>query len=237
MRVNPNTPRERMHDVFQPARLWSWVMEYTTRALQGQALKRKTIGAEVLMRKSIHILGAFTLIAAAYLGLATIQTLIATILVLYMYSESLRLSGGDLPIFTHITRYASKEVERTSVVTTPIWYALGILLTISLFPFRNAAIGVLTLTLGDPTASIIGYTINGSNPYSFNKAKSLNGSLAGSAAALAVCLIVLGPSYALLGCLAGMFVEALPLPLNDNITIPVSASIASILIEKILLLM
>ena len=115
-------------------------------------------------------------------------------------------------------------------------YALGILLTISLFPFRYAVIGVVTLTVGDPLASIIGYLGKGSNIYSFNKAKSFNGSLAGSTAALAVCLILFGPSYVLLGCIVGMLIEALPLPLNDNITIPISASLASILIEKILLL-
>ena len=202
--------------------------------IQGQPQENEMVSLDYLMRKLIHVLGFFTLVAISWLGLGVTKFLIGNVLVLYLLSESLRLSGRELPLFTSITRLASSVVERRNIVTTPVWYALGILLTISLFPFRYAVIGVTTLTVGDPVASAAGHLFDGSTRYHFNKAKSLNGSLAGLTAALIVCLILFGPSPLLLGCLAGMLVESLPLPLNDNITIPISASLTSLILEYIL---
>ncbi len=207
------------------------------KVLQGQQLASKIFGKEVFMRKALHVAGVSILIFLTFFGLFKTQLVIIIVLILYLSSEYLRSSGRSLPFFTLTTRLASTELERTSIVTTPIWYASGILLTITLFPPKYAFIGVLTLSLGDPVASLVGLLIKNKHFYSFNKAKSLEGTLAGFSVALLASSLFIDPFIAMIGCSAGMLVEALPSPLNDNVTIPISSSLIIFLLDKILMIM
>lgn len=181
----------------------------------------------MLLRKAIHSSGALTVLFMTFFGLFNTQLLIITMMVLFILSEYLRLKGESLPIFTRITCSMALGIEKTSIVTTPIWYALGVLLTITFFPFRYALIGVLTLTLGDVVASLVGQSLADKHSYPFNKSKSIEGTLAGFSVAVLTCSIFIDPYISLIGCLVGMIVEVLPLPFNDNITVPFFSSLAS----------
>ena len=73
--------------------------------------------------------------------------------------------------------------------------------------------------LGDSAASLIGGTISTSLP--FNKGKTWEGSVAGFVLAFLGGCLFLPPLYALIGAAIAMTVEVLPLPINDNVSIPI----------------
>jgi dolichol kinase len=183
---------------------------------------------KTLARKALHALGSLILAIQALLGLTVAQLVILAMLVLYTASEILRLSGRSLPLFAPITRIGSTEKERRGIITSPIWFALGTLITLTLLPTRAATIGVLTLTLGDPTAALIGQTIKRRHPIPINRSKTIEGTLTGYATATLVCSLLTDPLASALGCAAGMIAEALPLPINDNLTIPLTASVTGL---------
>jgi len=195
--------------------------------LRGQPTERRSITKEVLMRKAVHSGSAFILVILALFGLSKAQLVILSMTMLYLASEYLRLSGRSLPFFSWLTRLASSEYEQRGVVMTPIWFALGALSTITLFPFKHALIGVLTLSIGDPVASLVGLSVENRHPYPFNESKSIEGTLAGLLVAVLACAFFTDPITSIIGCTTGMIVEASPIPINDNLTIPIISSLAS----------
>jgi dolichol kinase len=73
--------------------------------------------------------------------------------------------------------------------------------------------------LGDSAASLFGGLISTSLP--FNKGKTWEGSLGGFIFAFLIGLYFLPPPLALIGAAIAMTVEVLPLPVNDNVLVPV----------------
>lgn len=195
--------------------------------LRGRPAERKSITKEVLMRKAVHSVGAFILVILALFGLSKAQLVILSMTTLYLASEYLRLSGRSLPFFSWLTRLATSEDEQRGVVAAPIWFGLGSLTTITLFPFKHALIGILTLSIGDPVASLVGLSVENRHPYPFNESKSIEGTLAGLSVAVLACAFFTDPVTSIIGCTAGMLVEASPIPINDNLTIPIISSLAS----------
>jgi dolichol kinase len=195
---------------------------------------RSKFDKKMLARKALHGLGALILVILSIFRVTVTQLVIIVMLTLYIISESLRLSGRSLPLFNQITHLGSTKEEREGIVTAPIWFALGILITISFFTIDIAAIGVLTLTIGDPIAAIIGQTIDKIHPIPFNRSKSIEGTLAGYIIATILCSIITHPLPSIIGCATGMIVETLPIPVNDNLTIPLASSITGSIVLSLL---
>ncbi len=187
----------------------------------------KEINKSVFLRKLVHSLGAFILLIVKCYGLLFTQILILTIIMIYLGAEYLRLSGKTIQPFTWIIEKSSTDEEQKSIVSTPLWYAAGVFLTLTLFPFNNAAIGVLTLSIGDPVASLVGLSLIKTTPNPLNSKKSIEGSLIGLLASIILCISFIDPYQVLIGCSAGMFVEMLPINFNDNLGIPLTASFMS----------
>jgi dolichol kinase/phosphoserine phosphatase len=200
--------------------------------LIGQPVDRKGFVKEILLRKAVHSLGALTLVFIHFFGLYKTQLLIIAMMCLFIYSEYLRLRGMGLPLFTWLTRLMALGIERTDIVTTPIWYALGVLTTITFFPFKYAVIGVLTLTIGDVVASLVGQSLDDKHSYPFNKSKSIEGTIAGLLITVFICSFFTDHYFLLLGCLVGMIIEVIPLSINDNLSVPFFSSLASFLLGK-----
>ncbi len=102
---------------------------------------------------------------------------------------------------------------------------LGILGAFALFDRDIAVVAVLFLALGDPVAAMVGIRLRRGPVFG----KSLSGSMAMVMAALAV-VAVLHVTGAIdfrwafvVGAVAATAIELLPLPLNDNLTIPLGA--------------
>nr|NIR86272.1 phosphatidate cytidylyltransferase [Candidatus Bathyarchaeota archaeon] len=88
-----------------------------------------------------------------------------------------------------------------------------------LFPKPINYASIVVLTLGDGFATIFGKII-GTTVLPVNKGKMLEGSILGSLFAFLGGLLFLNPMKALVAVTVGMTVEGLPLPVNDNLTIP-----------------
>jgi dolichol kinase len=65
----------------------------------------------------------------------------------------------------------------------------------------------------------------------FNKGKNLEGTFFGFLFVFLGAMIFVDPTRALVAAVVGMLVEALPSPINDNLTIPLASGLAVALIS------
>lgn len=141
--------------------------------------------------------------------------------------EFLRLRNEKMNnVLMSLMRPFMRESEKTSVSGLP-FYALGVGLTLTLFPERIAILSVLFLVFADPIASVIGIL--------YGKDKILpNKSLQGTLAAFTVCYVITmiygmrfsNPNinllcFSLLAGVIGSFSELCSRYIDDNLSIPV----------------
>jgi len=184
---------------------------------------KQTLSRNQILRLAIHMSG-FTIpfMCTYFLNHYLIAILIFIVTSLYIISELARIMRITFPIFTSITTRAAVKLELYEFTTAPIFYAFGIILSLIIFPPQFAYASIAILTLGDGAASLFGKKF-GKTPYPFNKAKNLEGSIFGFIFALSGAVFFVDPIGAFIAAMAGMLAECLPLPLNDNLTIPLTA--------------
>jgi HAD superfamily phosphoserine phosphatase-like hydrolase len=183
------------------------------------------------LRETIHI-GSFLLsfICIYLLGNILVASFILLITVLYILSELARVRGINIPILSSITWNAANKTELYEFATAPIYFALGIAISLMIFPAPIRYVAITTLTIGDGCAHIFGMKF-GRTPLPFNKGKNLEGTLFGFLFAFLGAMIFVDPTEALIAAAVGILVEALPLPLNDNLTMPLASGLTLLLIS------
>jgi acyl phosphate:glycerol-3-phosphate acyltransferase len=177
-------------------------------------------------RKFYHLLGGLSLLLLYFL-LERRQALLtyAILFIAVAAFEVARLLIKPLNeyLFAHFASFfRNSEKER---VTGTGFYVLGIGLTLFLFRTDIAAAAISFLAVGDVAATTVG------ERYGRTKIgqKSLEGTLAFAVAALvaghalALFGIDLPGGLILSGALIAAVVELLPVPVNDNLSIPVIA--------------
>ncbi|MCB0419166.1 MAG: hypothetical protein H6617_05450 [Bdellovibrionaceae bacterium] len=122
--------------------------------------------------------------------------------------------------------------EELKSLTGNSFYALGLFIVVLLFPKPVVMLSILFLAIGDPIAAVVGTTWGKTK---ILHKKSLEGSLANFAASgvasflLGIAYFHLGLENALLlaglGGLVSCLAELIPLPVDDNLTIPVLSAI------------
>jgi phosphoserine phosphatase len=183
------------------------------------------------LREAIHI-GSFLLsfICIYLFGNVMVASLILFIAALYTLSEIVRIQGINIPILSAITWKAANKTELYEFATAPIHFALGISISLLIFPAPIRYVAITTLTLGDGCAHIFGMKL-GRTHLPFNKGKNLEGTISGFLFAFLGAMIFVDPIRALIAATIGMLVEALPSPINDNITIPLASGLTLLLIS------
>jgi len=187
--------------------------------IQGKPKEREALNLNEILRETIHASGFSVPIVCIYLGLPIIALAILIIMLLYLMSELARMERKKLSILSSITLSAATQYELYEFATAPIFFALGILLTLILFPFAASSAAIAIFALGDSTASIFG-RIYGRDILPFNKGKTLEGSVFGFVFAFLAGSVFTVPLKSLIGALIAMTVESLPLPVNDNFITP-----------------
>ena len=187
--------------------------------IDGKPHKRSLPSANDLVREDIHAAGFFMPVIASLVSVPVVGVLIFTVAALYTMSELLRLEGIDLPLISQVTRLAASQSELNGFAAAPLYFAFGILLTLVVFPSPASGAAVAMFCLGDSAASLFGGLISTSLP--FNKRKTWEGSLAGFFFAFLAGTFFVSPILALIGAAIAMTVEVLPLPVNDNVLVPV----------------
>jgi HAD superfamily phosphoserine phosphatase-like hydrolase len=187
--------------------------------IDGIPHKNSFPSANDLVREDIHASGFFMPIIASLIGIPSVGALIFTIALVYTISELLRLDGKELPLISAITRHAASQSEIHGFAAAPLYFAGGILFTLLVFPHPASYAAIAMFCLGDSAASIFGGLISTALP--FNKGKTWEGSIGGFVFAFLAGLFFVHPIYALIGAAIAMTIEVLPLPINDNVLIPV----------------
>jgi phosphoserine phosphatase len=192
--------------------------------LDGKPLRRSFPSRNDFVREDIHASGFFMPVIAGLVGVPAVAIFIIIISAIYTISEVFRLEGRDLPLISAITRHAASQSELYGFAAAPLYFAFGILLTLLVFPHPVSGAAIAIFALGDSAASIFGGLIGKRLP--FNKGKTLEGSLAGFIFAFLAGSLFVAPWIAAVGAAIAMFVEYLPLPINDNVVIPVVTALA-----------
>jgi len=183
------------------------------------------------LRETIHMSSFLLSFICIYLlGNIMVASLILLLAVLYTFSEVARVRGINLPILSSITWNAANKTELYEFATSPIHFALGIIISLLIFPAPIRYVAITTLTLGDGCAHIFGMKF-GRTRLPFNKGKNLEGTIFGFLFAFLGAMIFVDPTRALIAAAVGMLVEALPLPINDNLTMPLASGLILTLIS------
>ena len=176
-----------------------------------------------LGRKFYHLFGGIGLLSLYYLlGRERALLLYGVLSLIALTVDVARLR---IPMFNQFvfTRFGSfiRESEKNKLTGTPP-YVLGIGLSLFLFPSAIATTAICFLAFGDVAATTIGER--------YGKTKIGNKSLEGTAAFIIASLaagsilllagIHLPVLVMLIGALVAAGVELIPLPLNDNLVIP-----------------
>ena len=185
-------------------------------------------GNEVI-REFIHACGILVPLLSSLVGLSPVVLLIFAVVLLYSISEWAMMKGGNVPIFSQIIRMASTHVEAYGFASAPVFFALGILFTLILFPAPVSGGAVAVFAFGDSAAAFFGKAF-GRKTLPFGKGKTLEGSIAGFLLGFLGALFFVDPFKALAGAAVAMFIESLPLPVNDNLTIPLAAAVTMVLV-------
>jgi len=183
------------------------------------------------LRETIHISSfLLTFICIYLLGNIMVASLILLVAVLYTLSEVARVRGINIPILSSITWNAANKTELYEFAAAPIHFALGIAISLLIFPEPIRYVAITTLTLGDGCAHIFGMKF-GRTQLPFNKGKNLEGTIFGFLFAFLGAMIFVDPTRALIAAAVGMLVESLPLPINDNLTMPLASGLTLLLIS------
>lgn len=190
---------------------------------RGGSFSKKTI-----IREAIHISGFSIPLVCTYLNNChTFAILISLFALTYFISENMRMFGRRLPAIYDVTKMAAGKTEFQEFVAYPLSYALGIIMSLTLFPAPISYVSIVVMTLGDGFASILGKKF-GRRPLPVNKNKTIEGSIGGLLLSFIGSLIFVDPYRALAASFSGMLTEILPLPVNDNITIPLASGLTLI---------
>jgi len=190
----------------------------------GQKKPRFFLLRNEAIREAIHASGFFVTLVAMYLGIHMAAFLLFLTILIYIASEFARIERKNIPVVSSVTLNAATFSERYEFAMPPIFFALGIILSLLLFPTPLNYVSIAIVSLGDSAASIFG-KLFGKTSIPFNKGKNLEGSLAGFAFAFFGAAFFLHPLQAFIAATSGMFVESLPLPINDNLSVPLATGL------------
>lgn len=146
--------------------------------------------------------------------------IMAGILAILLVVDLVRLrdARANTLFFRLLRPFASPREARKIASST--WYVVGILLAMLLFPLSAVVPGILVLAFADPAASILGRLV-GRRPLGKG---SVEGALIFSLVAFLVLLPFVSPPVAAACAVVTALVEVLPLGLDDNLTVPLTAA-------------
>ncbi len=171
-----------------------------------------------LMRKSIHLAGLT--IPAIYLFLDK-PTMLILVGLLTGFAFTVELMKWCSPrfadLFFRILAPLLRSHERKGAVTGATYYLVSAFLCILFFVKTLAIVCIFFMVLGDMAAALVGKMWGRTKILG---KKSLEGSTACFIVCVAIALVKLNPIIAIVGAFVATLVELIPLPIDDNLTVP-----------------
>ncbi|EFI34675.1 phosphatidate cytidylyltransferase [Desulfonatronospira thiodismutans ASO3-1] len=192
-----------------------------------------------LMRKSLHVLALVIPAAMLLLGKPPSIVIFGGLAFLGIVLDIIR--AGKAPLnywivnfFGSLMRPREKELPQGRVVVNgATWAMLSAFLLVLFFPVQVAAFAFTIFMLGDAAAALAGRRMGrirlGKSP------KTLEGSLAFLATALLISLVFPGIYFwhGAASSLAACIAEAAPLPLDDNLRVPLVAALTMLAVQHL----
>tara|TARA_B100000809_G_scaffold184997_1_gene183013 strand:- start:92 stop:685 length:594 start_codon:yes stop_codon:yes gene_type:complete len=193
-----------------------------------------TITKGEIFRKLIHL--SNLVIPIGYLFFIPSKTHILLILgclsVLFITVDFFRTKSSWLEsIFEKLFNFMLRSYELKGRLTGATWVVTGAFLTVAIFPKEIAILALLFMGLGDTVAGLIGSH--------FGRIKIWNKTLEGTLAGLAICFLITGffPGVSIWirisGAVSAMLAELSPIPLDDNILIPLVSGTIMVVISTL----
>ena len=193
-----------------------------------------TITKGEIFRKLIHL--SNLVIPIGYLFFIPSKTHILLILgclsVLFITVDFFRTKSSWLEsIFEKLFNFMLRSYELKGQFTGATWVVTGAFVTVAIFPKEIAILALLFMGLGDTVAGLIGSH--------FGRIKIWNKTLEGTLAGLAICLLITGffPGISIWirisGAVSAMLAELSPIPLDDNIMIPLVSGTIMVVISTL----
>ena len=183
------------------------------------------------VRKSIHLLIGLVPSLAAWNFGVTVALLACGVLV-YSYSELMRLHGYEIVVISKITAVAARRRDAGRFVYGPVTLGIGAMLALVLHPEPAASIAIYALAFGDGLSSLVG-KIFGTIRIPFTGGKSVEGSFTCFVAVLCSAYAVSGdaPRSAAIALIATV-TEAVPTKDADNILLPAIVGLAAVAVFR-----
>ncbi len=190
-----------------------------------------------LMRKSLHVLALVIPATMLLLGNTPSMLIFGSFAALGIGLDIIR--AGKAPLnhwiayfFGSLMRPREKELPQGKVVVNgATWAMISAFILVLFFPVQVAAFAFTIFMLGDAAAALAGrrlgrIRLGGST-------KTLEGSLAFLATALLISLFFPGIHFwhGAASSLAACIAEALPIPLDDNLRVPLVAALALLAVQ------
>jgi dolichol kinase/phosphoserine phosphatase len=176
-----------------------------------------------VLRQSVHM-SAFLALFMWMISPLLSFSLLFSLSVAYIFSEGLRMDGVFIFPVERFVQYLGRKEELHLFVVNPLYLVIGILTPLLLFVPPISYIAVAVLAFGDSISTIVGLKL-GRYHIPYNKTKSLEGSISGFIVAAFISSLFVSPFFAIIAALSGMIIESLPLPFNDNVSIPLGVGI------------
>ena len=149
--------------------------------------------------------------------------------------EYLRVRSAVIKkIFNNFLKSMLRIHEMDGKYTGATWVFISSTLTIAIFPKEIAIISLVYMSLGDTIAGLVGRK--------FGKTKFYNKSIEGSLAGLIVCLLsgylvnlTLPLVVVFSGAFAAMFIELLPISIDDNLSVPLFAGTIMVIASTVVI--
>ncbi|HEX9976025.1 MAG TPA: SEC59/DGK1/VTE5 family protein [Dehalococcoidales bacterium] len=181
-----------------------------------------------MKRGLFHMFAGLSIpIAALFLSQTVMLISVGIVTLAFWLIEVLRLKYPAVNRLFLLVFKAVVREEETSRLTGASYMLLASLLAVWVFPRDIAVLALSFLAVGDPLATIIGQRWGRRRIFG----KTLEGDLACLIACIAVGLVFrqVGVDLAwptiLLGALSATVAQAVSLPINDNLTIPLFAGL------------
>ncbi len=181
-----------------------------------------------LSRKAIHLSNIIIPLGYLYIFQDKIDMLIilAFLLIFCFFIEIAREGNSLISNFFYKNfNFMMRGNEQKGELTGATWVFVGALFTILLIPPPYSILALLFLAVGDTFAAIIGIQF----PLIKLGDKTISGSIAGFIVCISIGLIIdLNVSYETIffGAFMAMLIELIPLPIDDNVRIPVFSGLS-----------
>ncbi|RLG58526.1 MAG: CTP--2,3-di-O-geranylgeranyl-sn-glycero-1-phosphate cytidyltransferase [Candidatus Hydrothermarchaeota archaeon] len=179
-------------------------------------------------RKIIHLTSIFIVIFYHFFGKGTTLFILTALLLIFLIAEYIRVElNRKIPVFWRFFREREKKA-----LGGEVYFLLGSMIAISVFPKLIAYSAILMTTFGDSTASLAGKAFG---RIKIRQKKTLEGCIAEFLVNLGISFVIL-KHLPLAIVMAGVatIVETLTTKLDDNLFIPVFSGFAGVLVLRIM---